>query len=46
LDLQLKHTEMLLDTQLEITKLLTTQTWKWKVKTRKQDWNPMVSNWC
>ncbi|CAM6048754.1 unnamed protein product [Sphagnum compactum] len=28
LDLQLKHTEMLLDTQLEITKLLTTQTWK------------------
>ncbi len=46
LDLQLKHTEMLLDTQLEITKLLTTQTWKWKAKTRKQDWNPMVSNWC
>ncbi|KAH9532829.1 hypothetical protein CY35_18G019400 [Sphagnum magellanicum] len=28
LDLQLKHTQMLLDTQLEITKLLTTQTWK------------------
>ncbi len=28
LDLQLKHTEMLLDTQLEITKLLTTQTWR------------------
>jgi hypothetical protein len=28
LDLQLKHTEMPFDTQLEITKLLTTQTWK------------------
>jgi hypothetical protein len=28
LDLQLKHTEMLVDTQLDITKLLTTQTWK------------------
>jgi hypothetical protein len=28
LDLQLKHTQMLLDTQLDITKLLTTQTWK------------------